>query len=50
MTLEEAIKHCEDKEKHQTGKCALEHKQLRLWLEELKSLKEKHIEIQEPAE
>ena len=40
MTLNEAIKHCEEIAcKHNA--CALEHKQLEKWLIELKELKEK---------
>lgn len=34
MTLEEAIKHCEEKACDNT-ECALEHKQLAEWLQEL---------------
>ena len=35
MTLDEAIKHCEEKSCG-NSKCALEHRQLAEWLEELK--------------
>lgn len=45
MTLDEAIKHCEEKEKEQALNgcfaCAEEHKQLAEWLKELKTLKER---------
>lgn len=34
MTLEEAIKHCEEKS-HGCDKCADEHRQLAEWLKEL---------------
>lgn len=44
MTLDEAIKHCEEKEKEQAlnGRfaCAEEHKQLAEWLKELKRYRE----------
>ena len=44
MTLEEAIKHCEEKEKEQALNgcfaCAEEHKQLAEWLKELKDYRE----------
>jgi hypothetical protein len=44
MTLDEAIKHCEEKYNEQKEKgceeCALEHLQLRDWLSELKMYKE----------
>lgn len=39
MTLDEAIKHCEDKSAG-CSKCADEHKQLAEWLKELKSLRQ----------
>lgn len=38
MTLEEAIKHCE--EKINCTECGMQHKQLAEWLKELKSLRE----------
>lgn len=38
MTLDEAIQHCLDKE--DCTVCGQEHKQLRLWLEELKDRKQ----------
>lgn len=38
MTLEEAIKHCEEKGRGCT-KCSAEHRQLAKWLIELKQLK-----------
>lgn len=41
MSLDEAIEHCREKEIKENGNCALEHKQLRIWLEELKELKSK---------
>ena len=40
MTLEEAIKHCEEKACY-NSKCALEHRQLAEWLKELKEIKSK---------
>lgn len=44
MTLDEAIKHCEEKEKEQALNgcfaCAEEHKQLAEWLKELKARRE----------
>ena len=47
MTLEEAIKHCEEKEKEQALNgcfaCAEEHKQLAEWLKELKRYREADI-------
>lgn len=43
MTLEEAIKHCEEVANSCNNKdCALDHKQLAEWLKELKSLKSKN--------
>ena len=39
MTLDEAIKHCEDKSVG-CGKCADEHRQLAEWLKELKLLRQ----------
>lgn len=39
MTLDEAIKHCEEKSCG-NNECSKEHKQLAEWLKELKSLKE----------
>ena len=44
MTLDEAIKHCRDKEN--CSQCGQEHKQLREWLEELKERRVKD----EPAD
>lgn len=45
MTIEEAIKHCEENRIKEickgNSKCADEHKQLKEWLEELKAIKEK---------
>lgn len=38
MTLNEAIEHC--KEREDCTECGQEHKQLRLWLEELQSFRE----------
>ena len=40
MTLDEAIRHCLDKEN--CSQCGQEHKQLREWLEELKDLKTRY--------
>ena len=44
MTLDEAIKHCEEKEQEQALNgcfaCAEEHKQLAEWLKELKDYRE----------
>jgi hypothetical protein len=42
MTLDEAIKHCEDKAQ-QCGECGKEHVQLAEWLKELKRLKEAEV-------
>lgn len=39
MTLNEAIKHCEEKSKKCCSNCAREHKQLAQWLKELKQLR-----------
>ena len=47
MTLDEAIKHCEEREKEQALNgcfaCAEEHKQLAEWLKELKRYRETDI-------
>jgi hypothetical protein len=40
MTLDEAIKHAEEKSQG-CGQCAAEHKQLADWLKELKELRKK---------
>lgn len=41
MTLDEAIKHCKEvAENCNNLDCALEHKQLAIWLEELKRFKQ----------
>ena len=44
MTLDEAIKHCEEKANEYgcCDDCRIEHKQLADWLKELKALKEKY--------
>lgn len=42
MTLEEAIKHCEEKGRG-CDKCADEHRQLAEWLRDLQSIKNKAI-------
>ena len=44
MTLDEAIKHCEEKANEYgcCDDCRMEHKQLADWFKELKSLKEKY--------
>lgn len=39
MSLEEAISHCEEKSHQSNTLCALDHKQLKAWLIELKELK-----------
>jgi hypothetical protein len=45
MTLDEAIKHSEEKAKELDGcVCGSEHLQLAQWLKELKELKEKYCE------
>ena len=49
MTLEEAIKHCEEKS-HGCDKCSDEHRQLTEWLKELKRLKEQPKGLDEAAE
>ena len=41
MTLEEAIKHCEEKA-CKKDQCAFEHKQLAEWLMELKAYRQKY--------
>lgn len=41
MTLDEAIAHCKEVADSVCGECADEHKQLAMWLEELKELREK---------
>lgn len=52
MTLDEAIKHCEDvaakcfvnrSARNHSGKCANEHRQLAEWLRELKACKEQQL-------
>jgi hypothetical protein len=45
MTLDEAIKHCEEKSCDST-QCSQEHKQLAEWLKELECYKEMKNEIQ----
>lgn len=40
MTLEEAIKHCEEIAKNRCNECASDHRQLAEWLKELKHRKE----------
>lgn len=42
MTLDEAIKHCEDKSAG-CSECADEHRQLAEWLKELKSLRQLNV-------
>lgn len=49
MTLEEAIKHCEEKSCGE-GQCAIEHKQLADWLKELQRLKQQPQGLDEAAE
>ena len=39
MTLEEAIKHCDEVSNQQCNACGTEHKQLADWLRELKELR-----------
>jgi len=43
MTLDEAIKHCEEIAYSKCDKCGEEHKQLAEWLKELKERKEKNV-------
>lgn len=47
MTLDEAIKHCEDvsREENLSGgfQCSMEHKQLEMWLKELKEYRNKNV-------
>lgn len=38
MTLEEAIKHCEEVAANRCGKCAEEHKQLSEWLQDYRRM------------
>ena len=40
MTLEEAIKHCEEIAENRCDECASDHRQLAEWLKELKHRKE----------
>jgi len=40
MTLEEAIKHCEEVADNNTCECAMEHRQLAEWLKELKAIRD----------
>lgn len=43
MTLEEAIQHCEEVSQNcENEQCALDHKQLKEWLLELKQYRELH--------
>lgn len=43
MTLNQAIKHCDDViHKCQNPECIADHYQLRLWLSELKNLKDEN--------
>ena len=44
MTLDEAIQHCEEKGCYNT-ECAIEHRQLAEWLQELKKYKEEEQNI-----
>ncbi len=44
MTLDEAIKHCEEKSCG-NSECANEHRQLSKWLKELKELKKIHKDM-----
>lgn len=46
MTLDEAIQHCKEKANEQCSSnynCALEHRQLAVWLSDLKALTKKWI-------
>jgi len=49
MTLDEAIKHCEEKAQCGTD-CGMEHKQLAEWLKELKDLRKKVEDLEEKLE
>lgn len=40
MTLEQAIKHCEEVANSKCDQCGAEHKQLARWLKELKARRE----------
>lgn len=40
MTLDQAIKHCEEKAECKDGECSKEHVQLAEWLKELKYYRE----------
>lgn len=40
MTLDQAIKHCEEKAECKDGECSKEHAQLAEWLKELKYYRE----------
>lgn len=46
MTLDEAIKHCEEIAESQCDECGLEHKQLAEWLKDYRNMKfhEQHKE------
>ena len=41
ITLDEAIKHCEEVANNKCSECGRQHKQLATWLKELKLYKEK---------
>ena len=52
MTLDEAIKHCEEVAEnvmHENAECAAEHRQLAEWLRELKELREDYEYTKEQA-
>ena len=49
MTLDEAIKHCEEKAQCGTA-CGMEHKQLAEWLKELKIIRKKYIKLKKENE
>lgn len=46
MTLDEAIKHAEEVLESKCGECAIEHKELAVWLKELKKLKEERATVE----
>lgn len=50
MTLDEAIKHCEERAEQDCSACASEHKQLAEWLRELRMYRELVKEIEYASE
>ena len=44
MSLDEAIKHCEERAKQDCSECSEEHKQLAEWLKDYKKIKQESEE------